>query len=325
MRIVTLAELRKVMDREAVLAAVRQAFIGHAHQRYVTPMPGQLLFDEPPGDCHIKYGYSKVGAVFVIKIATGFYGNARLGLPVNNGMVLVLSRTTGEPVAIFQDEGWLTSWRTAAAGTLAASLAATRNPEVLGIFGAGHQAELQAAWITRTMGIHEVRIWAREADADQAKHLAEKLCGSGLVAKVCRTTGQVLEEARLVVTATPSDTPLFPAHEVMPGTHIVALGADSPGKQELDPALFGRAKCIATDDHEQCLDHGDLSHAVKAGIIAADADHSLGVLLENPALVNLSGEAISIVDLTGIPAQDIENAALFCRLLGLQEGPEGRA
>jgi ornithine cyclodeaminase len=126
-----------------------------------------------------------------------------------------------------------------------------------------------------------------------------------------------LEAARLVVTATPSGTPLFPAHEARPGTHIVALGADSPGKQELDPALFGRARCIATDDHQQCLDHGDLSHAVMAGIIPADVDQSLGALLENPALASLTGEAISIVDLTGIPALDIEIAALFCRLLGL--------
>jgi ornithine cyclodeaminase len=317
MKIVTLPELRNVMSREAVLAAVRKAYIGHAHQRYVTPMPGQLLFDEPPGDCHIKYGYSKAGAVFVIKIAIGFYGNAKLGLPVNNGLVLVLSRTTGEPVAVFQDEGWLTSWRTAAAGTLAASLAATRKPEVLGVFGAGHQAELQATWITQAMGIREVRIWARQADADQAKNLAERLRGMGLAAIAGRTTGEVLEEARLVVTATPSNVPLFPAHEVRPGTHIVALGADSPGKQELDPTLFGRARCIATDDHEQCLDHGDLSYAVKAGIIPADADQSLGVLLENPEFLDLTGEDISIVDLTGIPAQDIENAALFCRLLGL--------
>lgn len=315
MRIVTLAELRSVLDREAVLEAVRIAFIGHAHKRYVTPMPGQLLFEEPLGDCHIKYGYAKAGAVFVIKIATGFYANARLGLPVNNGMVLVLSRTTGEPVAVLQDAGWLTSWRTAAAGTLAASLAGARKPEVLGVFGAGHQAELQATWITRTMGLRDVRIWARDADADQARRLAERLCGLGLAARACRTTGEVLEEARLVVTATPSNAPLFPAREVQPGTHIVALGADSPGKQELDPDLFGRAKVIATDDHAQCLHHGDLSHAVKAGTIPADADQSLGGLLEHPAALELANEDLSIVDLTGIPAQDIEIAALFCRML----------
>jgi ornithine cyclodeaminase len=315
MRIVTLAELRSVLDAEAVLGAVRQAFIGHTHRQYVTPMPGQLLFEAPPGDCHLKYGYSKAGAVFVLKVATGFYDNEKLGLPVNNGMVLVFSRQTGAPLAILQDEGWLTSWRTAAAGTLAASLAQARKPKVLGVFGAGHQAELQTAWITKTLGIQEVRIWAREADADQAMHLAEKLSSSGLAAKTRRTSAEVLEEARLVVTATPSGAALFPAHEVRPGTHFVALGADSPGKQELDPALFGSAKLIATDDHEQCVDHGDFSHAVKAGIIPADADQSLGSLLENPSALRLTDADISIVDLTGIPAQDIEIAALFCRLL----------
>ena len=315
MEIVNLEKIRSVFNREDILEAVRQAFIGHYHRRYVTPMPGQLLFDAPVGDCHIKYGYSVGGAIYVIKIASGFYENAALGVPVNNGMVLAFSRKTGEPLVLFQDEGWLTSWRTAAAGTLAASLAISRQPKVLGLIGAGHQAELQATWIARSMGIEEVRIWGR--NEERALKLAKKLSESGFTANVSPSTAALLNEARLVVTATPSTTPLFPSDEVQPGTHIVALGADSPGKQELDPKLFGRARLIATDDHEQCIDHGDLSHAVKAGVIPGDIDQSLGAILESITTFEIAKDAISIVDLTGLPAQDIENATAFCRLLGI--------
>lgn len=315
MEIVNLDAIKRVFHQDAVLEAVRQACIGHAHRRYITPMPAQLMFEGPTGDCHIKYGYATDGAIYVIKIASGFYHNATRGLPVNNGMVLAFCRKTGQPLAILQDQGWLTSWRTAAAGTLAASLAMSRRPQVLGLIGAGHQAELQARWIASAMGIDELRIWNR--NLERAQLLAHKLTESGLRTSVSPSTAALLLEARLVVTTTPSTAPLFPSDEVQPGTHIVALGADSPGKQELDPQLFGRAQIIITDDHAQCLDHGDLSHAVRAGIIPDHIDQSLGALLENPAAFEIGQDAITIVDLTGLPAQDIETATAFCRLLGV--------
>ncbi len=315
MQLVTLDQLRQTFNHAAVREAVRQAFIGHAAGAYVVAPPGQLLFDQPPGDCHIKYGYAKAGPVFVIKVASGFYENPARNLPVNSGVVLVCSRTTGIPVALVQDDGWLTSWRTAAAGALAASLVAARRPTVLGVFGAGHQAELQATWIARELGLTAVRIWARRAE--QAVALARALAAQGLQAVACDSTDAVLAEAQVVVTATPGTHPLFPAHQVRPGTHVIAMGADSPGKQELDPALFARAALIVTDDHAQCAHHGDFAHALAAGLVPDTVDVSLGALLANPDRVTLGPGDISIVDLTGIPAQDVAMATATCRTLGL--------
>ena len=315
MQLVTLDQLRQAFDHDAVMSAVRAAFVGHARGEYVVAPPGQLLFDQPPGDCHIKYGYAKAGPVFVIKVAAGFYDNPALGLPVNSGVVLVCSRTTGVPVALLQDDGWLTSWRTAAAGAIAASLVASRRPTVLGVFGAGHQAELQATWIARELGIREVRVWARRLD--RAVALAAALTGQGLPATACATTDDVLAHARVVVTTTPSTHVLFPASEVRPGTHVVAMGADSPGKQELDPALFARAALIVTDDHAQCVDHGDFVHAVTAGLVSADADVSLGRVMDGSTRISLGPDDISIVDLTGIPAQDVAMATAMCQSLGV--------
>ena len=315
MHLVSLDQLRQHFDHDAVMAAVSAAFIGHARGEYVVAPPGQLLFDAPPGDCHIKYGYAKSGPVFVIKVASGFYDNPALNLPVNSGVVLVCSRTTGMPVALLQDDGWLTSWRTAAAGAIAASLVRARKPKVLGVFGAGHQAELQATWIARELRVSDVRIWSRRTD--RAEALAKRLLSQGLSARACASTDAVLADARVVVTTTPSTRALFPATQVRPGTHIVAMGADSPGKQELDPSLFARAARIITDDHAQCVDHGDFAHAVAAGIVRADADVSLGQVLAEPATLVLQPDDISIVDLTGIPAQDVAMATSMCRALGL--------
>jgi len=48
------------------------------------------------------------------------------GLAVNDGVVVILSSETGRVKTILLDEGWLTGWRTAAAGALAALVTPTR-------------------------------------------------------------------------------------------------------------------------------------------------------------------------------------------------------
>jgi ornithine cyclodeaminase len=124
-----------------------------------------------------------------------------------------------------------------------------------------------------------------------------------------------LRDCNVIVTATPAKAPLFDADLVRPGTHLVAMGADSPGKQELPSQLFARAAHILTDDHAQCLDHGDFGNAVRAGLVDENADLMLGHLLSHSVVPSRNPEDITIVDLTGIAAEDIAVAGLFSGML----------
>jgi ornithine cyclodeaminase len=92
---------------------------------------------------------------------------------------------------------------------------------------------------------------------------------------------------------------------VRPGTHISAFGADAPGKQELDPALLGRADVVVVDSRSQTSHHGELSHALAAGVITADRVRELGEVLRDPSLGRTREEQITICDLTGVAVQDI--------------------
>ena len=313
-----LDQIRASLAREDVLVAVREAFVRHARGEVVSPVPGQLLFNDPPGDCHIKYGRFCDGLTFVVKIAMGFYENAALGLPVNNGLVAVFDARTGATLAILQDAGWLTSWRTAAAGALAATAGAPSVVTSLGIVGAGHQAENQARWVAPALGTRRVAILGRYRG--EADRLVSRLRGKGLDASTIDTVEELFEVCNVVVTCTPSSTVVVPAGVVRPGTHIVGLGADSPGKQELDPALFARADVIMTDDHDQCIDHGDFSHAVRLGLVRGDADVPLGAVLAGLHAGRCRDDDITITDLTGIPAQDIAIATLAWERLGGKAG-----
>lgn len=115
-----LNSLRTALRREDVLRVVRDACIRHAEHDVICAKGGELMFQNPPGDCHIRFGYFRGAPIFVVKLAMGFYENPSKGLATNNGLMLVFSSETGKLVAILNDEGWLTSWRTAAAGALAA-------------------------------------------------------------------------------------------------------------------------------------------------------------------------------------------------------------
>lgn len=315
--IIPLDRLKSVFDKEAIIEKVKEAYINHAEGKVISPAPGQLLFDDPKGDCHIKYGQVKGGPYFAIKIACGFYNNPKIGLPVNSGMIIVMSAKTGRPVGLLADEGWLTSWRTAAAGCLAARSMLPSKLNAIGMIGSGHQAGLQLEWVHPFLDTHKVVVWNVDQFKEEAKTFVDELNQKGFEAKLAENIVDLTKECRLIYTTTPSTQALFDSTHIQSGTHIVALGADSPGKQELDTEVFGRASRIATDDHLQCLDHGDFGNAVRAGIVSENADIKLGDILSGKERGRASDDDITIVDLTGIPALDIAMGTLFCERLGI--------
>src|SRR5690349_23740149 len=115
MHIFKLDEIRAALDPFALIKSQEAAFIAYSDGKTMVPPVGYLQFDDPPGDCHIKYGYIKEDDYFVVKIATGFYRNADLGLPVGNGMMVLFNQKTVSLETLLLDEGYLTDIRTAAA------------------------------------------------------------------------------------------------------------------------------------------------------------------------------------------------------------------
>ena len=114
MKIVGLTEIRKLLAGTDQLPAIAEAFHAYAAGQATVPPVGHLPL--PEGDCHIKYGHLAGGDVYVIKIASGFHGNPAKGLPPGNGCMMVFDAGTGAPLALLQDEGWLTDLRTGLAG-----------------------------------------------------------------------------------------------------------------------------------------------------------------------------------------------------------------
>ncbi|MFF4427194.1 ornithine cyclodeaminase family protein [Streptomyces sp. NPDC001549] len=293
-----LAAIERAATSQLVLDTVRAALIAHAEGRSSVPPPLHMAFPEADGDCHVKAGWITGAADFTVKIATGFYSNHGLGIPTNHGLVCVISAHTGQVRALLDDRGLLTAWRTAAAGALITHAMARPDARTLAVFGTGEQALLQATWLAELRTISTVLVHGRSPH--KANALCEQLHARGLDARPAAT--QEAAAADMVITTTPATSPVLNATHVREGAHVTGIGTDMPHKNELPPALFHRAQLIATDDHAQCLDHGDFAHAVRAGATAQDSDIAAGHLLKAPA--DRPETAITVADLTGVGALD---------------------
>jgi ornithine cyclodeaminase len=206
----------------------------------------------------------------------------------------VISARTGEILGLLHDQGYLTDQRTAMAGAIAARAIVRPGSTTLGIVGAGTQARLQARMIARRLGLRSVLVWARN-DRAAATFAAEIGAEAVALADLCA-------RADLIVTTTPSTEPLVTADMIAAGKRIVAVGADSPGKRELDVALVARARVIV-DSRAQCIDHGEAGWAVRAGLLEPAALIELGALLTSP--ISFADEEIVVADLTGVAIPDV--------------------
>lgn len=313
-----LPEILASLPAEKLIRTQEEAFIAYSRRSVTLAPVGHLRFDNPKGDCHIKSGYVFKDTVFVVKVATGFYGNVDSGLPSSNGLMLVFNRRTGAPEAILLDEGYLTDLRTAAAGAIAAKYLARKPVHRIGMIGTGTQARLQLKMLRNVTPCRDVVVWGRNPARTSQYCVAASQLGFNITS-VSRPD-EIAAHCDLIVTATPSTKPLLFADQIRPGTHITAVGADAAGKQELDAAIFGRADVCCVDSVEQCSQYGDASHALRMEIISKESLVELGRVIEQPGQGRSGDHQITLADLTGVAVQDVQIAKVALEAVEAVEG-----
>lgn len=304
MRCFSKAQIVASLDPEVALRCLEQGFIAFSAGKVQVPPVQGFSFPGANGDCCVKSAYVAGSATFTVKISTGFYDNPGKGLPSNDGLMLVLSAHTGQPLALLQDEGWLTGMRTALAGRIAARLLAPPQVTAIGMLGTGMQARMQLEQLGAITDCRQVVVWGRQ-DSGLAGYRAFARA-LGYEVRTTQDAAEVAGAANLIVCTTPSRQPLLRSEWVRPGTHITAVGADGPGKQELDPALVARAARIVVDSVAQCSQYGEVAHALRSGQIDTTQLIELGTLLASGAPGREHADQITLADLTGVAVQDAQ-------------------
>jgi ornithine cyclodeaminase len=291
-KVIGLDEIRRAISLPRAIAAMRDAVLAQSRGECDTPMPMHLdLAAAGGGEVHIKSSYRRGGRHVALKVA-GTYVQRPYG------SIVLISVATGETVAYFDDGGYLTDLRTAAVSAMVARELG-RTDTALGIIGSGVQARLQAQLHAEVLPLEQVHVWGRSSEraAACAADIARLLPRARV--DVARSPADLAATATLIVTATAARAPLLLAGDVQPGSHISAVGADSHGKQELDPELVRRAALLLVDSRAQCERLGELQHAPAA----RDRAIEIGAFCCAPIAYDRSG--ITICDFTGLGAEDL--------------------
>ncbi len=305
-RFYNLTQIKSILEKIQPIQEIEEGFIAYSEGKTEIPPVGEMLFKKPPGDVHIKYGYIVDDDYYVIKIASGFFESPQSNRYTSDGLLLLFKKGTGELACTLLDECYLTNVRTAAAGAVVAKYLAPKNVDCIGIVGAGTQGRMQLEFLDSVIDCKNVMVWGmNQKELDKYKEDME------LVGYNVRTTlkaEDIAATCNLIVTATPSKSPLLSADLIRQGTHITAMGSDTPEKNELDPRILQKADIIVADSISQCLLRGEIHQALKAGVLEKERVVELGNVIVNPNLQRTSEEQTTIADLTGVAVQDIQIA-----------------
>jgi ornithine cyclodeaminase len=307
-KILTLAQISSLLGDVDAVQEMERAFTAYSAGKVDVPPVGELLFPGANGEAHIKYGAIRGGEHFLVKVATGFFDNPKLGLPPFGGCMLLFSQKTGQVEAVLLEEGTLTNLRTAAAGAVAAKYLAPSKVTRIGIVGTGEQCRLQADFLRKVTPCRDLTVWGR--DKSKAEAAAREIAAIGYRTSVADSVRDLAQSCNLIVTTTASTQPLLYDADVNPGTHITAMGSDTREKVELEAALVRRADILVVDSIPQSRERGEAYQA--------DAAHrvELGSVIAGLKKGRSDDRQITIADLTGVAAQDIAIAeAIYHRSL----------
>ncbi len=302
--ILTENDVKKVLTMKEAMDAVEKAFELHAKGK--TQMPPKIYLTFEKGDLRAMPAYleGKAG----VKWVNSHPENPKKGLPTVMAVLIYNDPETGFPLAIM-DGTHITNFRTGAASGVASKYLARKNSKVFGFIGCGRQAYTQFLALKEIFEIESVKVYdIIERNAEKFAKFCEDF---GVSAVVCDAKDAC--DCDVLTTTTPSRKPVVKSEWIREGTHINAIGADAPGKQELEEEILLKAK-IVVDDLEQAMHGGEINVAVSKGLLKKeDIYATLGEIVAGMKRGRESDDEITVFDSTGLAIQDIAVADLVFR------------
>lgn len=307
MKLLTLGEkeIASLISMKEAIHAVEEACMSYAKGQI--QMPSKLYLHFKAGDLRIMPAYWPLKKRACVKVVNSHPNNSRVHLPAVMAVTLLSDPDTGAPLALISSTA-LTDIRTGAAGAVAARHLARKEATTVGLIGCGRQAKTQLSGLLALFPIKTVRV-AGKSHKEARQFCAEQRQNDDIVFVPEKEIAQVCA-VDIVVTTTPSKIPLVRSEWIQPGTHINAIGADAPGKQELDPKILKKA-LIVVDDVNQAAHSGEINVPLSRGMIDPGAIHaSLGEIVTGQKPGRGDDKQITLFDSTGLAILDLAVANL---------------
>ncbi|MBM4240518.1 MAG: alanine dehydrogenase [Euryarchaeota archaeon] len=301
------SEIKELIDMKEVIKTVETGYREHAKRRVQMPAKKYLFFKKYNGDLRIMPCYIRSMDESGVKCVNVHPDNPKkYNLPTVMAIIELVDPKTGFPIAIM-DGTWITNMRTGAAGGVATKYLSRENSETLGIVGAGKQAFTQLMALNEVMEIKKAKVFCRTCASRQGfANMASREYGFDV--KAVDSAKEAVENVDVVITVTPAKDPIIRPEWICKGTHINAMGADAPGKQELVNELLLKAK-IVIDCWEQARHSGEINVPVSEGLLEREDIHGkIGDVIIGKIPGRESDDEITVFDSTGLAVQDITTA-----------------
>ncbi|MCD1294309.1 alanine dehydrogenase [Methanocella sp. CWC-04] len=305
-RLLSMEDVKRTITMDDVLPAVEEVFKEYALGK--TYMPSKIYLDIPGyGDFRAMPSYVPSINTAGLKWVNVHPENPRKGIPTVMGTIMLSKPETGEILSIM-DGTYVTDMRTGAAGGVAAKYLARKDTSVIGLVGSGEQAWTQMLAYKCVFGdrIKLVKVYSRTLSHAEkfAKRVQDKMGYNAKAFEKCEDA----VDADLVATVTPARSPVVMSGWIKPGTHINAIGADAPGKQELETELTLRSR-IFVDSYDQTSHSGEINIPWGQGLLNEKMlAGSIGEVIAGIKPGRTDDEEITIFDSTGLAIQDMATA-----------------
>ena len=306
--IITKKQIAKVLTPSVANSTVEGAF--RAYGMGQVDMPAKSYIDFSGGDMRSMPAYihgQGFNAAGIKCVSVCPENVTRYGLPTVTALVVLTDPETGFPIAVM-DGTYLTCMRTGAAGATAVGLLSRKGSTSAGFVGCGEQARAQLACTTEIRTLKTIKIWTAPDEALARTFARWARRTYTLETILSDSIDDVTTDVDILITTTPSRTPLV--NVVSPGTHINAIGADAPGKQEINPKIIKDAT-VVIDNWAQASHSGEINVPLREGIISEkDISGELGDIAVKKKRGRTSEKEITIFDSTGLAIQDISCASV---------------
>jgi ornithine cyclodeaminase/alanine dehydrogenase-like protein (mu-crystallin family) len=301
--ILTRSDTEGLLELEECVDAVELAFRVHGEGRALSASRRHVPASN--GGFHVTAG--GLPELLSVKVNGQFPPLEPGGRRRLSGVIVLSDATDGRPLALL-DSLLVTVMRTAAVTAVAARHLAPPDAESALVVGAGRQARGQIRALLLTLPLRRLEVHDRHPE--RAAEVAEFARGLGLDATPAADLGEAARAADVIVTATPATTPVLSADDAPDRGLIVAIGADGPGKQELDSRILAQARLIV-DVTPQATVAGELARAIEQGLLTdAAVAAELGEVVAGIKPGRTRDDELVVFDSTGTGLQDAAVAAL---------------
>ncbi|MCW7075967.1 MAG: ornithine cyclodeaminase family protein [Candidatus Syntropharchaeales archaeon] len=296
-------DLEDLIEISMVIEAVERAF--RAYEDKTAKMPPKVYLDLPEFSGDFRAMPAQIGEHATIKWVNSHPKN--LNLPTVMAVVIYSDCRTGFPLAIM-DGTLLTMYRTGAASAVASKYMARKDSKTLGLAGCGAQARTQLLAISHVFDLDAVNVF------DLSEDEVRKIMEAHPEVNVIPAPLEKVSACDIIATTTPVRSPIIKREWIREGTHINAVGADAPGKEELDPAIIQDAR-VVVDEIEQASNGGEINVPLKKGFITRDHIWAtLGEVVAGKKSGRENEREITVFDSTGLAIQDAATAELIYNL-----------